>query len=239
MARSVPAPSTRAVRPQGRGAAPQEEAERQTAGDQGTSEAAVEGPMERGNEAKDHTEHDDDDEESRSGDESSSSSREPSDDGEPLKPPTRSKGATKKKASEDPDEGKEGTADDIPIPRKMEARCKERKPGGRPTTGARAGSRTDRSASKSARLAGEFGTLQNMERQAHFAAAYRILVSRMFLSLGLSDKIVNAIVDEQGYNTPHALNRLDKKGVEQLVSAIRKPAGMKGGTHNPGIIVPL
>ncbi len=34
----------------------------------------------------------------------------------------------KKKASKDPDEGKEGTADEIPIPRKMEAHCKERKP---------------------------------------------------------------------------------------------------------------
>ncbi len=61
----------------------------------------------------------------------------------------------------------------------------------------------------------------------------------MFLSLGLSDEIVDAIVDEQGYNTSHALNRLDKKGVEQLTSAICQPGGMKDGTHNPGFNVPL
>ncbi len=61
----------------------------------------------------------------------------------------------------------------------------------------------------------------------------------MFLSLGLSDEIVDVIVDEQGYNTPHAHNCLDKKGVEQLVSAIHKPGGMKDGTCNPGINVPL
>ncbi len=118
MAHGVPALSTRAARSRGRGAASQGEAERRTVGDQGTSKAAVEGPMQRGDEAEEHKEHDDDDKESQSGDESSSSSGEPSDDGEPLKPPTRSKGATKKKASKDPDEGKEGTADDIPIPRK-------------------------------------------------------------------------------------------------------------------------
>ncbi len=61
----------------------------------------------------------------------------------------------------------------------------------------------------------------------------------MFLSFGLADNIVNAIVDKQGYNTPHALSRLDKKGVEQLVTAICKPGRMKGGTWNPGINVPL
>ncbi len=121
----------------------------------------------------------------------------------------------------------------------MEASCKEHEPRGQATIGARAGSRTDCSASKLARSAGDFGTPQNRERQAHFAAAYRLSVSRMFLSLGLSNKIVDAIVDEQGYNTPHALNHLDKKEVEQLVSAIRKPGGMKDGTHNPGINVPL
>ncbi len=90
-----------------------------------------------------------------------------------------------------------------------------------------------------AKSAGDFGTPRNIERQAHFAAAYRILVSRMYLSLGLSEEIVDAIVNEQGYNTPHALNRLDKKGVEQLVSAIPKSGGMKDGTCNPGISVPL
>ncbi len=145
----------------------------------------------------------------------------------------------KRKSNEDQDEGKEGTADDIPIPCKMEACHKECKPGGRPTTGAGAGSSTDRSASESARLAGDFGTPRNVEHQAHFAKAYKLSVSRMFLSLGLSDEIVNAIVDEQGYNTPDALNRLHKKGVKQLVSTIRKPGGMKDGTCNLGINLPL
>ncbi len=78
---------------------------------------------------------------------------------------------------------------------------------------ARAESHTDRSASNWARSVGDFGTQQNRECQAHYAAAYRLSVSKMFLSLDLSDKIVNAVVDEQGYNTPHALNRLDKKGL--------------------------
>ncbi len=121
--------------------------------------------------------------------------------------------------------------DDQPIPYKRDAHQRECEPGKCPDVRARA--------SKVTKSAGDFSTLCNRERQAHFAAAYRILVSRMFLSLGLSNKIVDAIVDEQGYNTPHALNRLDKKGVEQLVSAIPKPGGMKDGTCNPGINVPL
>ncbi len=58
-------------------------------------------------------------------------------------------------------------------------------------------------------------------------------------SFGLSNKIVDAIVDEQAYNTAHAINRLDKKGVEQLISTICKPGGMKDRTHNPCINVPL
>ncbi len=96
----------------------------------------------------------------------------------------------------------------------MEAHHKEREPGGHPTVKASAESRTNCSASKSARFAGDFGTPRKRECQAQFAAAYRLSVSRMFLSLGLSDEIVNAIVDEQGYNTPHALTLINKKGVE-------------------------
>ncbi len=61
----------------------------------------------------------------------------------------------------------------------------------------------------------------------------------MFLSLGLADDIIDAIVDELGYSAPHALSHLDKKGVEQLMNAIRKPGKMKGGTWNTGINVPL
>ncbi len=64
MAHSVPAPSTRAARPRGRGAASQEEGEGWTAGDQGINEAAMEGPMERGDKAEEQDEEEDEDEES-------------------------------------------------------------------------------------------------------------------------------------------------------------------------------
>ncbi len=72
-------------------------------------------------------------------------------------------------------------------------------------------------------LPGDFGTPRNLKCQAVHAQEYRTLVSRMFISLGLADDIVDAIVDEQGYDTPHALSHLDERGVEQLVTAIRKP----------------
>ncbi len=75
-------------------------------------------------------------------------------------------------------------------------------------------------ASQVARATGDFGMPQNWECQAMFAQAYRTLVSRMFMSLVLANDIVDAIVDEQGCNTPHALSHLDKKGVKQLVNAI-------------------
>ncbi len=68
MARSVPAPSTRVARPQGRGAASQEEAEGWTARDQGTSKAAMEGPAERWDEAEEQEEEEDEDKESGSSD---------------------------------------------------------------------------------------------------------------------------------------------------------------------------
>ncbi len=146
----------------------------------------------------------------------------------------------KKKPAKDPDKGKEGTTDnEDPFPHKVELCCKECKPRGCPTKRAGAECHTDCLASKMARLAGDFATLCNRECQAMYAAAYRTLVSRMFISLGLSNEIVNAIIDEQGYNTPHAQNCLDKKGFKQLVLAICKPGGMKDGTCNPGINVSL
>ncbi len=61
----------------------------------------------------------------------------------------------------------------------------------------------------------------------------------MFISLGLANDIVDAIVDEQVYNTPNAFSCLDKKGIKQLVNVIRKADRMKGGNWNPGIDVPL
>ena len=240
MARNVSALQTGGARTRGRGAARQGEAEGRTVRDQGTDVAAVEGPVRRGEEAEGQ-DHDDDDEDSNDDDASSSSDGEGSEaEGEDdRKPPARSQGAQRDKPNEDPDEGREGTADDMHVPRRGETRRREREPGGRPDSRARAERRTDRSASESARAAGDFGTPRNRERQANFAKASRISVSRMFISLGLSDEIVDAIVDEQGYNTAQALSRLDKKGVEQLVAAIRKPGGMKDGTRNPGINVPL
>ncbi len=48
MVKTAPAPLTKAIRTQGRGAASQEEAGGWTAGDQGISKAAVIGPRERG-----------------------------------------------------------------------------------------------------------------------------------------------------------------------------------------------
>ncbi len=44
----------------------------------------------------------------------------------------------------------------------------------------------------------DFGTPCLQEHQAVFAGAYQTSVARMFLALGLNDKIVDAIVDEQG-----------------------------------------
>ncbi len=46
------------------------------------------------------------------------------------------------------------------------------------------------------------------------------------LTLGLMEKILGTIIDEQCHNNPQAL----KKEVELLVSAICKPSRMKGGT---------
>ncbi len=64
-------------------------------------------------------------------------------------------------------------------------------------------------------------------------AEHRTVVARMLISLGLADDIVDTIMDKQGYNTPHALSCLDKKGVEMLASAICKPDEIKSGTQNP------
>ena len=68
-----------------------------------------------------------------------------------------------------------------------------------------------------------------------YATVNRTAVARMFISLGLANKIVNAIVDAQGFDNPQALSILDEEGVEQLVSAIYKPRGMKRCTQNPSI----
>ncbi len=58
------------------------------------------------------------------------------------------------------------------------------------------------SASLRARAAGDFGTQCMQEHQVIFVVANSTLVTRMFISLGLNNEIVDAIVDEHGYNTP-------------------------------------
>ncbi len=124
-------------------------------------------------------------------------------------------------------------------PRDMEAHCKVREKGVHPHKGTTNECRMEHSASQMARAGGDFGTPRNCKHQAISTQAYRTSVSRMFISLDLANDIVDAIMEEQGYNTPHALSCLDKKGIEQLVTAICKPGGMKGGIWNTGINVPL
>ncbi len=62
-----------------------------------------------------------------------------------------------------------------------------------------------------ARMARNFATPQMLAHHSMHAAAYRTAVARMFISVGLADKIVDAIMDEQGHNTPHALQSLGQE----------------------------
>ncbi len=89
------------------------------------------------------------------------------------------------------------------------------------------------------RAAGDFGTQFMQERQDIIAITNQTLVARMFISLGLNDKIVNATVDEQGYNISQPLSCLDQTCIEELVSANCKTGGMKDGTSNLGINFPF
>ena len=94
LTRTAPAPPTRAVCSQGRGAASQEEVEGRAARDQGTNKAAKEGPREREDQAEGQEE--DDEEESPDDDEddnSSSSGEQESNNESPAKPPMRSQHA--------------------------------------------------------------------------------------------------------------------------------------------------
>ncbi len=58
-----------------------------------------------------------------------------------------------------------------------------------------------------------------------YAAVHRTAIARMFISLGLANDMINANIDEQGYNTPHALSCLNKEGIEMMVSTICMPGG--------------
>ncbi len=238
MVRTAPAPPARTACTRGRGGVSQSETVGQTASIQGETEGA---------ESKEERKDEDSSKESKGQDkdeDSKSTSSEESETKEPSKPPAKDQVPTKP-SQDDGNEGKEGTADDNDddedklFPCKVDARRKVHKKGGRPRKGTTRECHEPRSASQMARAAGDFGTPRNHERQAMFVQAYKTLVSRMFVSLGLADDIINAIVDKQGYNTPHALSRLDKKGIEQLMNVIRKPGGMKDGTRNLRISVPL
>ncbi len=125
------------------------------------------------------------------------------------------------------------------FPSKVDAHCKVHKQTDCPRKGATDECHMECLASQRTRAAGDVGIPRNCKHQAMYAQAYRTSVARMFLSLGLDKDIVDTIVDNQGYNSPHALSCLDKKGVEQLVTAICKPGRMKSGTQNPGINVPF
>ncbi len=68
--------------------------------------------------------------------------------------------------------------------------------------------------------AGDFGNPLMLEHCAMFEAAYRTAIFRVFISLGLANKIIDAIVNEQGYSTPLKFSCLGKKVIKMLVSAI-------------------
>ncbi len=238
MARTAPALSARIAHAWGRGASSQSKAGGWTASIQGETEGAK---KEEERKDKDGSNDSNDEKDQEEDNDSKSSSSKESETNEPSKPPSKIQASTKP-SQDNINEGKEGTADDDDddlFPRDVEACCKGCKKGGCPCKGTTGESCVGRLASQTARATEDFGTPQNCEHQAMFAQAYRTLVSRMFVSLGLADDIVDAIVDEQGYNTPHALSCLDKKGTEQLVNVIYKPGGMKGGTQNPRVNVPL
>ncbi len=95
-----------------------------------------------------------------------------------------------------------------PFPHKVDVHQKVCKPGGSPSKGAGADDYPSHLASAKARATGDFCTPRTQEHMAMFAVAYRTLVTRMFISLGLNNKIINAVVKEQGYNTTKASNNL-------------------------------
>ncbi len=57
-----------------------------------------------------------------------------------------------------------------------------------------------------------------------YVTAHRTAIDRMFISMDLAEKTVDAIVNKQDYKTPHTLSHLYKKGVKILVIAICKPS---------------
>ncbi len=57
-------------------------------------------------------------------------------------------------------------------------------------------------ASQAACVKGDLATLRALEQRAMITAAEQQFMFRMFLTLGLTDKKTDTIVDEQGYNNP-------------------------------------
>ncbi len=86
-----------------------------------------------------------------------------------------------------------------------------------PTTRGRMKSRCGQTMSQMACSIGDFATPWMMEHQAMYAAVHRTAITRIFISLGLANNIVDAIVDKQDYHTLQALSCLDKEGIEMLV----------------------
>ncbi len=217
MARIAPALSARIVRTQGRGGASKSKTGGWNDRIQGETEGAK---KEEGRKDKDCSDKSNNEKDQEEDDNIESTSSEELETKEPPKPPAKTQASTKP-SQDNVNEGKEGTSDDEDndddlFPRDVEAHHKGSEKGGRPCKGTTGKRCVERLASQMAKVVGDFGTPQNCECQAMFAQVYRISVSRMFVSLGLADDIVNAIVDEQGYDTPHALSCLDKKGMNSL-----------------------
>ncbi len=108
-----------------------------------------------------------------------------------MKPPAKLKPQPKKCSNADDNEEKKGTAieDDL-FPCKVEACCKVHKPGGCINKRAGADDHKSHKASARMRAAGDFGTQCMQEHQVILAVANQTLVARMFISLGLNNKML-------------------------------------------------
>ncbi len=198
MARRVSASSARIAHTRGRGGTSQSEAGGRPASIQRETEGAEKEEKKR---QEYGSEESDDEEGHRDDDDSESSTSRESETKEPTKPTAKTQ-ATTDQNQDDVNERKEGTADEDDdyelFARKVEVRCKVCKKGECPQKGTTEEHRSERLASQMARAAGDFETHRNCERQAMFAQAYKTSVYRIFISLGLANDIVDAIVDEQG-----------------------------------------
>jgi len=84
----------------------------------------------------------------------------------------------------------------------------------------------------------EAGSQRPSKRESRTSRFESDMIS-MFKRMDIPEPVIKAIMEDQGYGDPMDLCRLDRKGVDQLVEAIRRPGGMKGASKNPGVNVPL